>query len=591
MTSTRKFKQGKAFDLTLLKRVYALAKPYQTKVYIAIILTTLASFLGPLRPYLIQHTIDEYIASSNAKGLINMCLLLLGILVFQSGIQVWSTVLTNYLGQNVIKDLRLKVFDYLTGLKLLFYDQTPVGTLVTRTVSDIETIADVFSEGLINISGDILQIVFILTMMFGTDWKLSLVSLSVLPLLLYASYIFKEKVRISFEDVRNQVARLNTFVQEHIQGMQIVQLFNREATEYGKFKEINAQHRDANIRGVMYYSVFFPVVELIAATSTALIVWYGAKAVMAHDVSVGAMVAFIMYINMFFRPIRQLADRFNTLQMGMVAANRIFDLLDEKSNIQPSGKLPVPQIKGDIEFKHVWFAYKEGFDVLKDLSLHVAPGKTLALVGATGAGKSSVINLISRFYEINKGSILVDGINIQEMDIYELRKHIAVVLQDVFLFSGSVLDNIRLHHPDISEEKVIETSKMLGAHEFIQRLPQGYHQNVYERGATLSVGQRQLISFVRAMVTNPSVLILDEATSSVDHETEETIQHAIKQMMKDRTSIVIAHRLSTIQHADEILVLDKGKIAEQGSHEKLLKQNGLYHQLYQMQFAETNSTL
>ncbi len=587
MKASQTFKQGKAFDLGLLRRVYALAKPYQSKVYIAIFLTVLASFLGPIRPYLIQYTVDRYISVNDAKGLMLMCLLLGGILILQSGIQVWSTVLTNYLGQNVIKDLRLKVFDYLTGLKLLFYDKTPVGTLVTRTVSDIETIADVFSEGLINISGDILQIIFILIMMFGTDWKLSLVSLSVLPLLLYASYVFKEKVRISFEDVRNQVARLNTFVQEHIQGMQIVQLFNREKTEYDRFKIINATHRDANIRGVMYYSVFFPVVELIAAISTALIVWYGAKAVMNHDISIGAMIAFIMYINMFFRPIRQLADRFNTLQMGMVAANRIFDLLDEEMHIQPTGNKAVPHIKGEIEFKDVWFAYKEGFDVLKDVSFHVSQGKTLALVGATGAGKSSVINLISRFYEINKGEILIDNTKLQELNIHDLRKHISVVMQDVFLFSGSVMDNIRLHHPEISEEKVIETAKMLGAHDFIIQLPQGYNQNVYERGATLSVGQRQLISFVRAMVTNPAVLILDEATSSVDHETEETIQHAIKQMMKGRTSIVIAHRLSTIQHADEILVLDKGKIAEQGTHESLLKQNGLYHQLYQMQFAET----
>jgi ATP-binding cassette subfamily B multidrug efflux pump len=587
MKASQTFKQGKAFDLGLLRRVYALAKPYQSKVYIAIFLTVLASFLGPIRPYLIQYTVDRYISVNDAKGLMLMCLLLGGILILQSGIQVWSTVLTNYLGQNVIKDLRLKIFDYLTGLKLLFYDKTPVGTLVTRTVSDIETIADVFSEGLINISGDILQIIFILIMMFGTDWKLSLVSLSVLPLLLYASYVFKEKVRISFEDVRNQVARLNTFVQEHIQGMQIVQLFNREKTEYDRFKIINATHRDANIRGVMYYSVFFPVVELIAAISTALIVWYGAKAVMNHDISIGAMIAFIMYINMFFRPIRQLADRFNTLQMGMVAANRIFDLLDEEMHIQPTGNKAVPHIKGEIEFKDVWFAYKEGFDVLKDVSFHVSQGKTLALVGATGAGKSSVINLISRFYEINKGEILIDNTKLQELNIHDLRKHISVVMQDVFLFSGSVMDNIRLHHPEISEEKVIETAKMLGAHDFIIQLPQGYNQNVYERGATLSVGQRQLISFVRAMVTNPAVLILDEATSSVDHETEETIQHAIKQMMKGRTSIVIAHRLSTIQHADEILVLDKGKIAEQGTHESLLKQNGLYHQLYQMQFAET----
>jgi ATP-binding cassette subfamily B protein len=572
-------------NLNLLGRVYQLAKPYKSKLYTAIALTIGMAFLGPLRPFIIQYTIDNFIANNNQIGLINMSLLLLFMLVLQAGMQVWSTILTNYLGQSVIKDLRMQVFTYLTGLRLLFYDKTPVGALVTRTISDIETIADVFSEGLINISGDILQIVFILIFMFGTNWQLSLVSLSVLPFLLYAGYVFKEKVRLSFEDVRTQVSRLNTFVQEHIQGMHIVQIFNREEKELERFKEINAEHRDANVRSVMYYSVFFPVVEIIAALSTALIVWYGAKGVIQDHASIGSITAFIMYINLFFRPIRQLADRFNTMQMGMVAAGRIFKLVDDKENIEPTGTTQIDNLKGNIQFKNVYFGYNPNQYILKNISLQVNEGKNVAFIGATGAGKSSIINLLSRFYDIEKGEILVDGHKLEHLDIKHLRSQIAVVLQDVFLFSGSVMDNIKLNNKHITNEEVIATAKLLGAHEFISRLPDGYNQNVQERGASLSVGQRQLISFVRAMVINPAVLILDEATSSVDNETEDVIQKAIETMMKGRTSIVIAHRLSTIQHADEIIVLDKGMIVEQGSHKELLNLNGFYKKLYELQFA------
>ena len=572
-------------NLNLLGRVYQLAKPYKAKLYTAITLTIGMAFLGPLRPFIIQYTIDNFIANNNQIGLINMSLLLLFMLILQAGMQVWSTILTNYLGQSVIKDLRMQVFTYLTGLRLLFYDKTPVGALVTRTISDIETIADVFSEGLINISGDILQIVFILIFMFGTNWQLSLVSLSVLPFLLYAGYVFKEKVRLSFEDVRTQVSRLNTFVQEHIQGMHIVQIFNREEKELERFKEINAEHRDANIRSVMYYSVFFPVVEIIAALSTALIVWYGAKGVIQNHASIGSITAFIMYINLFFRPIRQLADRFNTMQMGMVAAGRIFKLVDDKENIEPTGTIKIENLKGNIQFKEVYFGYNPNQYVLKDISLQVNEGKNVAFIGATGAGKSSIINLLSRFYNIEKGEILVDGHKLEDLDIKNLRAQIAVVLQDVFLFSGSVMDNIKLNNKHITNEEVIATAKLLGAHDFISRLPDGYNQNVQERGASLSVGQRQLISFVRAMVINPAVLILDEATSSVDNETEDVIQKAIETMMKGRTSIVIAHRLSTIQHADEIIVLDKGMIVEKGSHKELLNLNGFYKKLYELQFA------
>ena len=583
--SDKKYKTGSAFDFPLLNRIYALAKPYKRELYIAITLTLLMSFMGPLRPFLMQYAIDHYIAFNNSQGLINMCMLILGLLILQSLMQVWSTILTNYLAQNVIKDLRMKVYVYLTSLRLKFYDKTPVGTLVTRTVSDIETIADVFSEGLINITGDVLQIIFILIMMFYSDWKLSIVSLSVLPILLYAGYLFKENVRVSFEDVRTQVAKLNTFVQEHIQGMQIVQIFNREQKELNNFKLINNEHRKAHIRSVFYYSVFFPVVEIVAAISTALIVWYGSKGVMNGQTSIGTMIAFIMYIGMFFRPIRQLADRFNTLQMGMVASERIFKLLDDTDNIEPTGNTILEKVEGEIEFNDVWFGYHPNEYVLKGINIKVGKGKTLALVGATGAGKSSIINLLSRFYEIEKGEILIDKKNLSDLEIRSVRKHISVVMQDVFLFSGSVMDNIRLYNKNISEEKIIETAKMLGAHHFIDKLPNGYLQDVHERGATLSVGQRQLISFVRAMVTDPSVLILDEATSSVDNETEMAIQEAIKKMMKGRTSIVIAHRLSTVQFADEIVVLEKGEIVERGSHAQLLQLNGYYKRLYDLQFS------
>lgn len=578
-------KKGTPFNVGVFKRVFALAKPYKAKLYTAIVLTISMAFLGPIRPVLIQHTIDNFIATNNPVGLVKMSALLFAILLAQAGMQVWSTVLTNYLGQHVIKDLRLQVYDYLTGLRLLFYDKTPVGTLVTRTVSDIETIADVFSEGLINISGDLLQIVFILIFMFSSNWKLSLVSLSVLPFLLYAGYVFKEKVRISFEDVRTQVARLNTFVQEHIQGMQIVQIFGRQAQEFKKFEEINTEHKVANIKSVMYYSVFFPVVEIISAVSTALIVWYASKGIMNEEASIGLITAFIMLINLFFRPIRQLADRFNTMQMGMVAAERIFKLIDEKENIEPTGTRLLSTIKGEIMFKDVWFGYNPNEYVLKGIDINLHQGKNVALVGATGAGKSSIINLLSRFYEIQKGTITVDGHALETLDIKELRRQIAVVLQDVFLFSGTVMDNIKLNNQNITDDYVMEVAKKLGAHDFIMRLPNGYQQNVYERGATLSVGQRQLISFVRAMVTNPAVLVLDEATSSVDNETEEVIQKAITTMMEGRTSIVIAHRLSTIQHADEIIVLEKGTIVERGNHQTLLNLDGFYKKLYELQFA------
>lgn len=591
MSNSSKPKKAPAFNKLLLARIFALATPYKKQFYFAIALTLCMAFIGPYRPYLIQYTLDNYVANNDANGLMWMSALILALLIVNSFMQLGSTLLTSFLGQTIIKDLRNKVYRHLTQLRLTFFDKTPVGTLVTRTVNDIETISDIFSEGMINILGDVLQIVFILALMFYTDWELSLISLSVLPLLLYSSYWFKEAVKKSFEDVRNQVARLNTFVQEHLTGMQIVQIFNREREEYKKFEAINSEHRDANIRSVFYYSVFFPVVEVISAISVGLIVWYGSKGIIDNTISPGVMIAFIMYINMFFRPIRQLADRFNSLQMGMVAGERIFKLIDDTTYTEFSGTQTPEKLYGKVEFKNVWFAYQNEDYILKDISFSIQPGKTLALVGATGAGKSSIINLLSRFYPINKGDILIDGINLNDLNNQWLRSHISVVLQDVFLFSGSIFDNVRLYNQQLTEDEIIETAKQLGAHEFIAALPNGYNQNVHERGATLSVGQRQLISFIRAMVANPAILVLDEATSSIDNETEEVIQHAISNMMKNRTSIVIAHRLSTIIHADEILVLDKGQIIERGTHQQLLAQNGAYKNLYEHQFIKTANTI
>lgn len=585
LNSTKKNKTGEALDIQLLKRMYEMAKPHRRILKTSVVLVLLTAALAPTRPYLTQYILDVHIANGNMQGLINWSATLFIILLVQTGILLAQTYLTNLLGQSIIKDLRIKVYEHINRLYLKFFDRTPVGTLVTRNVSDIETVADVFSEGMISIVGDILQLVFILGAMFYTDWKLSLISLSVFPLLAYSSYLFKESVKRSFQDVRNQVAKLNTYVQEHIVGMSIVQVFNREQTEMARFKSINKEHRDANNRAIFAYSVFFPVVEVITALSIGLVVWYGSKQALNSELSLGVVVAFIMYINMFFRPIRQLADRFNTLQMGMVACERIFKLLDEKETLEPQGSIKDFKVNGHIQFKEVCFAYNPGEYVLKNISLEIQPGKTLALVGATGAGKSSVINLLSRFYEIEKGEIILDGVNIREADLHYLRKNIGVVLQDVFLFSGSILDNITLFNPDISEQQVTDAAKLIGAHDFISKLPDGYHQNVFERGATLSVGQRQLISFIRALVANPAVLVLDEATSSVDTETEELIQHAITVMMKGRTSIVIAHRLSTILNADEIIVLDKGEIKESGSHEQLLNTGTYYKELYEMQFS------
>ncbi len=575
---------GNAVDINLLRRVFRYVTPYRGIFIWSIVLTILLAILAPLRPWLIQFTLDRYILLNDHTGLIDMSLLMVGLLLIQTIVQYFHTFFTNILGQSVIKDLRVKVFNHISSLRLKYFDRTPIGQLITRTVSDLETIADIFSEGLIVIVGDILQVIAIIAVMLYVDWELTLVVLIPMPLLIMASLVFKEAIKSAFQDVRTQVANLNTFLQEHITGIRIIQYFAREDQEMKKFKQINSKHRDAHIRSNWYYSIFFPVVEIISAVSIGLLVWYGSKSILSDEISPGVVVSFIMYINMLFRPIRELADKFNTLQMGMVGAERIFNVLDTDEQTEDKGILQPQKLEGDIEFKNVWFAYNDENWVLKDISFHVKPGETLALVGATGAGKSSIINILNRFYEINRGVILVDGNDIREYKLSYLRSHIATVLQDVFLFSDSIANNINLSNEEIGRDRLIHAAKEVGAYEFIMKLPGGFDYDVMERGATLSAGQAQLISFIRAMVYDPQILVLDEATASVDTETEELIQHAINKLMQGRTSIVIAHRLSTIQNADRIIVLDHGEIKEMGSHQQLLKLNGFYRKLYDLQF-------
>lgn len=576
---------GKALDINLLSRIFKYVRPYRGIFIWAVLLTIALAALAPLRPFLIEYTLDEFILENDSSGLIRMTLIMIGLLLVQTVVQYFHTFLTNILGQSVIKDLRVHVFNHISSLRLKYFDRTPIGQLITRTVSDLETIADIFSEGLIVIVGDILQVVAIIAFMLYTDWELTLIVLIPMPFLIAASYVFKEAIKSAFQAVRTEVSHLNTFLQEHITGMSIIHYFGRERQEMRKFKAINARHRDAHIRSNWYYSIFFPVVEIISAISLGLLVWYGSKSILENEISPGVVVAFIMYINMLFRPIRELADKFNTLQMGMVGAERIFQVLDTQEVTANPGTLKPESMAGKIEFKNVWFAYSDDNWVLKDISFTVMPGETLALVGATGAGKSSTINILNRFYEVSKGSVKIDDEELQNYELSYLRSRIATVLQDVFLFSDTIANNINLNNPDISRERLVQAAKDVGAHDFIEQLPGGYDYNVMERGATLSAGQAQLISFIRALVYDPKILVLDEATSSVDTETEQLIQNAINQLMKGRTSIVIAHRLSTIQNADKIIVLDHGEIKEMGSHQELLKLKGYYKRLYDLQFS------
>ena len=584
---------GNAFDFNLFRRLLKYTNPYKWTFYFVAIAAILLSFLAILRPYLLQVTIDESILPMDGENLVYYITLMLGALLLEVIFQFLFIYYANWLGQEVIRDLRVNLFKHMLRFKMKYFDKSAVGRLVTRAVSDIETIASIFSEGLFVIASDLLKMLVVLGFMFYYSWELTLLVLTVMPFILYATRVFQKKMKVAFEDVRNQVANLNTFVQERITGMKIVQLFTREETEYQNFKEINHQHKKGWIRTVWYNSIFFPIAELATSITIGLIVWYGGLRVIDNDaLSLGIIIMFIDLAQTLFRPLRQIADKFNTLQMGMVAANRVFDILDTESSIPDEGTIEINHLKGEIEFREVRFGYDEAEEVLKGVSFKAMAGETIAIVGATGAGKTTVINLLNRFYEINSGTILVDGIDIKDITLKSLRAEIAVVLQNVFLFADTILNNITLHNPGVSEEDVIKAAKEIGVHEFISSLPNGYHYNVKERGVMLSSGQRQLISFLRAYVSNPSILVLDEATSSIDSYSEQLIQDATDKITKDRTSIVIAHRLATIKKADKILVMDAGKIVEMGTHAELLKvSKGYYKNLYEVQFMAEESSM
>ena len=579
----------KVFDFKLLKKVFRFARPYKKKFYLSIILAIALAILSPLRPYLIQYTINHFIRDHLTSWLIWITIIQIGMLLFETTIRFYFAYLTSWLGQTVVKDLRVTVYNKILGLNLSQFDKTPIGTLTTRTINDIESVNDIFSDGLIPIVADLLSIISILIFMFYVDWRLSLISLAPFPILILATYFFKESVNRSFIRVRNAVAQLNAFVQEHLTGMSVVQSFAVEEKELNKFKTINKAHRDANINSILAYSVFFPIVEIVLAVSIGLLVWWGAN----NAFNAGVIISFIMYLNLLFRPLRVIADKFNVLQMGMVASERVFHVLENQDfiKIEESNDSSPIVLNGIIDFKKVWFSYNDDNYVLKDISFHVGRGQTIAIVGHTGSGKTSIISLLNRLYDIQKGEICIDDKNINSLPVDVLRRNIAIVLQDVFLFSGSVYDNVTLRDPGIKKEQVIEAAKLIGVHNFIMRLPGNYDYNVMERGATLSMGQRQLLSFIRAILYDPSILILDEATSSIDTESEILIQQAIDKLISGRTSIIIAHRLSTIRKADKILVLDKGEIKESGTHKELLAHKGLYFELHKIQFEQQEAVV
>lgn len=580
MQSTKNNKNKKK-DSILLKRLLSFTRPYKGRLILSVISTIILALMAPLRPYLIQLSVDKYIANELVKGLIYITLIQIGILLLETVFRFVFMYITNWLGQNVVDDIRKAVFKKVIHQDLKYYDHNAIGTLTTRTINDIEAINNVFSEGLISIVADVLTILAILAVMFYTNWKLALVCIAILPVLFFATYIFKESVKKSFQMVRTAVAKLNAFVQEHISGMYIIQTLAAEEKELEKFTVINKEHRKAHIKSIFAYSVFFPIVEIIMSIALGILVWYGAARMLDGEISQGVIIAFILYLNMLFRPMRMLADKFNTLQMGIVAADRVFTVLDSEAYLKNNGKLEPEKIEGSVTFKNVNFSYNPGKPVLKNINFNLKPGETLALVGPTGAGKSSIINILTRLYEIDSGSISIDAVNIKDYDIYALRSKVGVVLQDVFLFSGSIYDNITLFNNEIPLERVKNICKEIGIHKFIMELPGDYDFNVRERGGTLSQGQRQLISFARVLLYNPSILVLDEATSSVDTESEILIQKAIEKLIIGRTSIVIAHRLSTIKKAKKILVLRKGEIVEEGTHASLLKiENGVYRRMY-----------
>lgn len=608
--------QKKYFDFSVLKRVFTFVKPYRWRFIISIILAVTLSFFTPIRPFFIQLTVDKATGKDvhtpwiiellfPDKQLGDAWQFIVAVTVFQvvfifieTAARFYFSFITAWLGQSVVRDMRTTVYKKILGLNLRQFDRTPIGTLTTRTINDIESINDIFADGLIPIFADLLSIVIVLVTMFVTDWRLTLIALIPFPFMIIATYYFKESVNKSFIQVRNAVAALNAFVQERITGMQVVQAFVAEDRELENFKKINRHHRNANIRSIFAYSVFFPIVEIVLAVSTGLLVWWLAGQAASNPVKdenlAGVLVAFILYLNQIFRPLRVIADKFNVIQMGIIAADRVFKVIDNPDTLPPSPEnayAPTERLEGKVEFKNVWFAYNEDNYVLKDISFKTEPGETIAIVGHTGSGKTSIISLLNRLYQIKKGEIKLDDVNIESYDADALRRNIAVVLQDVFLFSGSVMDNITLHNSDVSRDEVINAAKLIGVHDFIMQLPGNYDYNVMERGNTLSLGQRQLISFIRAILSDPAVLILDEATSSIDSESEQLIQKAIDTLITGRTAIVIAHRLSTIRKADKIIVLDKGEIKETGTHDELLALNGYYAKLHSMQFEKLTGTI
>lgn len=585
---------GKAYDARLMRRLLQYLRPYRWYVVLGILLSILTSAFEAVRPYFTKIAVDVDIASGDQEGLRNTVLLFFAVLVVRGFVQYANAYLTQWIGQKTIYDLRMEIFRHLQTLSLRFFDKNPIGRLITRVTNDVEVLNEMFSSGIVMVFSDIFTIVGIFYFMFSMSWELALVSLSVLPLLFYGTFLFRRKAREAYREVRLQVARINTFMQEHITGMLVDQIFNREKKSYERFSSINAAHRDANIKSIFYYALFYPGIDLIGAISIGLIVWYAGGNILEQHITLGTVIAFVQFNEMFWRPIRDLSEKYNILQTAMASSERIFQLLDDKTVLStPSSPKPFERVRGEIEFRKVWFAYNAPSDgngspewVLRNISFHVNPGETVAFVGHTGAGKTSIINLLSRFYEVQQGEIAVDGLNIRDLRQEDLRKHIAVVLQDVFLFSGDIKGNINLGNESITLDRVKAAARIVGAHRFIEHLPGKYDAEVKERGATLSVGQKQLLSFARALAFNPRILILDEATSSVDTETELLIQAAIKKLLHGRTSLVIAHRLSTIQNADKIIVMHKGEIREMGSHQELLAKEGIYRKLYRLQYKD-----
>ncbi len=584
---------GKAYDASLMKRLLKYLRPYKWHVALGIVMSIAVSAMEAIRPYFTKIAVDQNIAQGDKHGLLMTVLAFLGVLILRGVIQYFNAYLTQWIGQKTIFDLRMEVFEHLQNLGLKFFDKNPIGRLITRVTNDIEVLNEMFSSGIVMVFSDVFTIIGILYFMFSMNWKLALISLSVLPLLFYGTFLFRKKAREAYREVRVQIARINTFMQEHITGMMVDQVFNRETKSYNQFDRINAAHRDANIKSIFYYALFYPGVDLIGAIAVGLIIWYAGVEALGGAITIGTVMAFLQFNEMFWRPIRDLSEKYNIMQTAMASSERLFKLLDDSTMVRdPVDPIELPSIRGEIEFRNVWFAYNPGENgqatewILKNVSFTIHAGETAAFVGHTGAGKTTIISLLGRFYDIQKGEILIDGVNIRRVRQRDLRKHIAVVLQDVFLFSGDIKSNISLGLESISQDRIEDAARTVGAHSFIEQLTNGYEAEVKERGATLSVGQKQLISFARALAFNPRILVLDEATSSVDTETELLIQSAIKTLLQGRTSIVIAHRLSTIQTADRIIVMHKGEIREMGKHQELLALGGIYHTLYQLQYKE-----